>query len=239
VRKAGQRVRITGHLIDASTGNHIWADRFDGAIDDIVELQDQVASSVVGAIEPRLRQSEIERAARKPTERLDAYDLYLRALAQTYRYTAEGVGEAVVLLRRALAIDPSYGLAAAMVGRCLMLQRVQGWAAVSDDDIVDGVRVARQALEAARNDPDVMWQAAWRLFFFARETAMAVVVLDRALTLNHRSSLDDQRLGLRAAQPARGGDRSLRPGIAPKPVRSAWLFQRRRLGSRSSRCETL
>jgi len=189
VRKSGQRVRITGQLIDAATGNHIWADRFDGALDDIFELQEQVASSVVGAIEPRLRQSEIERAARKPTERLDAYDLYLRALARTYRYTAEGVGEAVVLLRQALAIDPSYAPAAAMVGRCLMLQRVQGWEAISDDDIAEGVRLARQALEAARDDPDVMWQAAWPLFFFAGERAMAAAVLDRALTLNPNAAL--------------------------------------------------
>ena len=84
VRKAGSRVRITGQLIDTTTGAHIWADRFDGALDDIFELQDQVASSVVGAIEPRLRQSEIDRAARKATENLDAYDLYLPALAQSH-----------------------------------------------------------------------------------------------------------------------------------------------------------
>jgi len=90
VRKASNRVRITAQLIDAITGNHIWADRFDGALDDIFDLQDRVASSVVGAIEPRLRLSEIERAARKPTERLDAYDLDLRALAQSYRFNEEG-----------------------------------------------------------------------------------------------------------------------------------------------------
>jgi TolB-like protein len=113
VRKAGNRVRITGQLIDATTSAHIWADRFDGALDDIFELQDQVASSVAGAIEPKLRQSEIERASRKPTANLTAYDLYLRALAQGYRYTEEGLAEAVVLARQALAIDPSYAPAAA------------------------------------------------------------------------------------------------------------------------------
>ena len=87
VRKAGTRVRITGQLIDTTTGAHIWADRFDGALDDIFELQDQVASNVAGAIEPKLRQSEIERASRKPAANLTAYDLYLRALAQSYRLT--------------------------------------------------------------------------------------------------------------------------------------------------------
>jgi hypothetical protein len=106
VRKSGQRVRISGHLIDASSGNHIWADRFDGALDDIFDLQDRVASSVVGSIEPRLRLSEIERASRKPTESLDAYDLYLRALAQVYRFTEEGFHEAVVLARQALRRKP-------------------------------------------------------------------------------------------------------------------------------------
>jgi adenylate cyclase len=124
VRKAGSRVRITGQLIDTTTGAHIWADRFDGGLDDIFELQDQVASSVAGAIEPKLRQSEIERARRKPIANLTAYDLYLRALAQSYRFTEEGFAEAVVLARQALAIDPSYAPAAAMVGWCRTHQRV-------------------------------------------------------------------------------------------------------------------
>src|ERR1700756_808357 len=115
VRKAGSRVRITGQLIDTTTGAHIWADRFDGALDDIFDLQDQVASNVAGAIEPKLRQSEIERASRKPTANLTAYDLYLRALAQAYRFTEDGLGEAVVLARQALAIDPSYVPAAAVI----------------------------------------------------------------------------------------------------------------------------
>src|SRR5499427_1806390 len=97
VRKAGNRVRITGQLIDTMTGAHIWANRFDAALDDIFEMQDHMASSVVGAIEPKLRQSEIERAARKPTESLDAYDLYLRALAQFNKLAAESHSEAVNL----------------------------------------------------------------------------------------------------------------------------------------------
>jgi hypothetical protein len=131
--------------IDTITGAHIWAERFDGAIDDIFELQDQVASNVAGAIEPRLRQSEIERASRKPTASLDAYDLYLRALAQSYRYSDEGFAKAVVFARQALAIDPSYAPAAAMVGWCRGLQRLQGWGALSDEDIGEACHLARQA----------------------------------------------------------------------------------------------
>src|SRR5262249_22443939 len=151
VRKASNRVRITGQLIDTATGAHIWADRFDGSLGDIFELQDQVASCVVGAIEPKLRFSEIERARRKPTGSLDAYDLYLRALAQSYRHCEEGLAEAVILLRRALAIDPGYAPAAALVGWCHMIQRVHGWGALSDASVAEGVRLARQALEADRD----------------------------------------------------------------------------------------
>ena len=184
VRKAGNRVRITGQLIDTTTGAHIWADRFDGAIDDIFELQDQVASSVAGAIEPKLRQSEIERASRKPTANLTAYDLYLRALAQSYRFTEEGLAEAIVLARQALAIDPSYAPAAAMVGWCRGLQRVQGWGAASANDVAEACRLARQALEAERDDAETIWQAAWTLFILAGEAAMAAAALDRALALN-------------------------------------------------------
>ena len=184
VRKAGNRVRITGQLIDTTTGAHIWADRFDGALDDIFELQDQVAATVAGAIEPKLRQSEIERAGRKPTEKLTAYDLYLRALAQSYRYTEAGVAEAIVLARQALAIDPSYTPAAALVGRCRIMQRVQGWGALSADDVAEACRLARQVLEAERDDAETISRAAGMLFQLAGEAAMAAAALDRALALN-------------------------------------------------------
>jgi TolB-like protein len=227
VRKLGNRVRITGQLIDATTGNHIWADRFDGALDDIFELQDQVASSVAGAIEPKLRQSEIERASRKPTASLNAYDLYLRALASSYRYTEEGFAEAVVLARQALAIDPSYAPAAALVGFCRGLQRLQGWGALSDEDIGEACRLARQALEAERNDADTIGLAAWTLFFLAGEAAMAAAALDRALALNPNAANAWTARGSRAVQPARGGDRSACAGTAPEPVRSVYLFPRR------------
>jgi adenylate cyclase len=181
-------VRITGQLIDTATGAHIWADRFDGALDDIFELQDQAASSVAGAIEPKLRQSEIERASRKPTANLTAYDLYLRALAQSYRFTEEGFAEAVVLARRALAIDPSYAPAAALVGWCRVLQRVRRWGALSDEDIAEACLLARQALEAERDDAETIWQAAFTLFFLAGEVSMAAAALDRALARNSNAA---------------------------------------------------
>jgi adenylate cyclase len=189
VRKAGNRVRITGQLIDTTTGAHIWADRIDGSLDDIFELQDQVASTVVGAIEPRLRLSEIERAARKPTESLDAYDLYLRAVAQTHKFTEESLREAVALAKNALAIDPSYVPATALIGWCRTLQRVQGWGSVSDAEIAEAVLLARQAIEVGRDDPDVLSLAGTTIIFLAGEPAAALAAIDRALALNPNSAL--------------------------------------------------
>ena len=110
VRKAANRVRITGQLIDASTGAHLWADRFDGALEDIFDLQDQVTASVVGAIAPKLEQAEIERAKRKPTESLDAYDYYLRGMASFHQWTREGNNEALPLFYKAIELDPRFRL---------------------------------------------------------------------------------------------------------------------------------
>ena len=189
VRKAGNRVRITGQLIDTATGAHIWADRFDGALDDIFELQDQVASSVVGAIEPRLRQSEIERAIRKPTGSLDAYDLYLRARSEFHKFTAQGMRQAVAFLQRALGIDPSCAPAAALIGLCRHFQRHRGLGgSVSDADVAEAVRLARHAIAVGKDDPDALWRAGFVLMVLAGEHARAASVIDRALALNPNSA---------------------------------------------------
>ena len=206
VRKSANQVRITGQLIDAVTGSHIWADRFDGALDDIFELQDRVAASVIGAIEPKLRQSEIERATRKPTESLDAYDLYLRALAQFYRYSEERVREAIALLRRALAIDPSCAPAAALIGWCWGFQRVQDWGPVSVAEAAEAVRLARLALEVGKDDPDALWMAGNTLSFFAGEHASGASAVDRALILNPNSAHAWMAKGLVSYQQNRSED---------------------------------
>src|SRR5262249_569845 len=140
VRKAGKRVRIAGQLINSATGAHIWADRFDGTLDDIFDLQDQVASSVVGAIEPRLRLAEIDRASRKPTESLEAYDLYLRALAQEYKRTRDSLAEAVRLLKRALELDPACTPAMALISGCRTLQRSRHLSPISGPEADAGNR---------------------------------------------------------------------------------------------------
>jgi TolB-like protein/class 3 adenylate cyclase len=188
VRKAQSRVRITGQLIDTATGAHIWADRFDGVLDEIFDLQDEVASSVVAVIEPRLRHSEIERASRKPTESLDAYDHYLRALAEFHKYSAESMREAIALLKRGLAIDPSYAPAAAMIGLCRGTQRSRGWEAVPDAEIAEGVRLAAKAIDTGKDDPDVLWMGGFTIAYVAGERATAASVIARALTLNPNSA---------------------------------------------------
>jgi TolB-like protein/tetratricopeptide (TPR) repeat protein len=189
VRKAGNRVRITGQLIDTTSGAHIWSDRFDGALDDIFELQDQVAIGVVGVVEPRLRLAEIERANRKPTQSLDAYDLYLRAIGRFHAHSREGALEAVDLLKRALAIDPTYAPAAALIGACHLARMAQGWGPpISEAEIEEIVRLARQAIQCGKDDPDTLWMAALSLSHLAGEDATAAHLLDFALTLSPNSA---------------------------------------------------
>ena len=189
VRKAADRVRITAQLIDASTGAHLWADRFDGSLEDVFDLQDNVASSVAGVIEPRLRQSEIERAIRKPTENLDAYDLYLRALAQLRKNTEEGTHEASVLAKRALEIDPLYLPAASLVAHCRSNQRLRGWGPITDADAAEALRLAKHTIESGNDDPDGLSYAGWAVAVLAGERTLGLRAIDRAVALNPNSSL--------------------------------------------------
>jgi adenylate cyclase len=188
VRKAGNRVRITAQLIDTTSGAHIWADRFDGALDDIFELQDQVASGVVGAIEPKLRQSEIERATRKPTESLDAYDLYLRALAAVHPHTSEGFENAVRQVERALEIDPSYAPAAALAAWCRVVQAARGWAWPTPELAATALQLARRAIDTGRDDPDALWMAGHAIAQFSGDHKAAAAAIERALVLNPNSA---------------------------------------------------
>jgi TolB-like protein/class 3 adenylate cyclase len=187
VRKAGTRVRITGQLIDTASSAHIWADRFDGALDDIFELQDQIAGSVVGAIEPKLRLAEIERAARKPTTSLDAYDLYLRALAEFHKLTPETYSAAARLLQQALEIDPSYLPAAGLIGWCRVRQRTGG--VVTQEEIADAVRLARHCIGSSKEEPDALWMAGFTIALLAGEHATGLNAIERALALNPNCAL--------------------------------------------------
>jgi TolB-like protein len=195
VRKAGNRVRITSQLINSATGAHIWADRFDGTLDDIFDLQDRVASSVVGAVEPRLRLAEIDRASRKPTGNLKAYDLYLRALAQEYKRTRDSLAEAIRLLKRALELDSAYAPAMALISGCRTLQRSRHWIPSSGPEVDEGIGMARQAISIASDDPNVLTTAGFALSFLVGDNDSALSALDRAIVLNPNCAL---AFGLRA-----------------------------------------
>src|SRR5262249_21785765 len=153
VRKAAGKVRITGQLIDAITGAHIWADRFERDLTDVFALQDEVTVAVVSAVEPKLRQTEIAMAARRRPDNLTAYDFYLRALQQHYLATREGVAEAMRLAHRALELDPRFGSVAALAGVCHMNNVLWSYAANPQFDRKEAVRLLRLALSLDDGDP--------------------------------------------------------------------------------------
>ena len=154
VRKAGNRVRISGQLIDAATGAHLWADRFDSQLEDIFDLQDRVTISVIGAISPQLERAEIERAKRKPTESLQAYDYYLRALACVYRFAREENIEALKLTKIAIGLDPEFAASYALGARCYIQRKGFGWRIDTvAQEIAEARRLARRALELDKDDP--------------------------------------------------------------------------------------
>jgi adenylate cyclase len=184
VRKGGSRVRITGQLIDAVTGTHLWADHFDGSLEDVFDLQDNIAISVAGVIEPALQVAEMRRSLERPTTDLTAYDLYLRALAVYFPITKEGIVEALGLLDRAIAIDPHYGPALSWAAMCHQRQVSDGWAEEPEINRRKGIDLARQALQVAQNDPGTLANAAQVLANFGEDIGAMLGLVDRALALN-------------------------------------------------------
>ncbi len=184
VRKAASRVRITGQLIDTSTGAHLWADRFDGAVADTFDLQDSVTSSVIGAIAPKLEQAEIERAKKKPTESLDAYDLYLRGLAGVYRWSREGVGEALQFFGKATACDPDFAAAYGMAAWCHFWRMVNGWMTDRAGEVAAACRLAAKATALGKDDAAALTFGGMALGMTSRDVEAGLAHIDRALALN-------------------------------------------------------
>jgi TolB-like protein/Flp pilus assembly protein TadD len=184
VRRAGSRVRIAGQLIDATTGAHLWAHRFEGAVDDIFELQDQVTASVVGSIAPRLEQAEIERALRKPTENLDAYDYFLRGMAAFHRWTRAGNAEALSNFHRAIALDPNFASAYGMAARCYPQRKAAGWVVDGAREVAEAERLARRAAELAGSDALALGTAGFALGYAAGELETGAALIERALQIN-------------------------------------------------------
>ena len=183
VRKAGGRVRIAAQLIDALTGTHLWADRFDGSLEDVFDLQDKVASSVAGVIEPALQAAETARSADRPTNDLTAYDLYLRAYAMVLS-SARQIPEALCLMEQAIERDPRYGPALAWAAHCCNRLLLDGRSEDPAADRLKGADFARRALEVAGDDPSMLANAALALAYFGEDIGAMMALVDRALALN-------------------------------------------------------
>jgi len=184
VRKAGSRVRITAQLIDALSGTHLWADRFDGSLRDVFDLRDEVASSVAGVIEPALRAAEIRRSSDRPTNDLTAYDLYLRALSHWGTYDEQRVLQALDLLGQAVERDPRYGPALAVAAHCHLLLAVSGSTENPETERRTSVDLARRALLIGPDDPDVLAPAAFVLGCFGEDIDVALGLIDHCCSLN-------------------------------------------------------
>ena len=187
VRKASGKVRIAGQLIDAITGAHIWADRFERDLTDVFALQDEVTVAVVSAIQPKIIQTEIALAARRRPENLTAYDYYLRALPQSYLATREGLAEAIRLAHRALELHPRFGGAATLAGLCHMRNVIIGYADDPQFDRREAVRLSRLALSLDDSDPDTLAAVAVISAFMVGDIESALEMADRAVALNPNS----------------------------------------------------
>jgi adenylate cyclase len=188
VRKAGGRVRITAQLIEAETDAHLWADRFDGSLEDVFELQDRVAISVAGVIEPTLQAAEIRRSAERPTNDLTAYDLYLRALALSFTWQRDAIIRSLDLLEQAIERDPHYGSALVDAAFRHFEMHVNGWSEKLEASRRKGIELAGRALQVTGDDPNVLSKAAYVLGYFGEEIDIVIGLLDRSLELNPSSA---------------------------------------------------
>jgi adenylate cyclase len=189
VRKTGNRVRITAQLLDATTAAHLWADHFDGTLEDIFQLQDNVASSVEGVIEPTLLAAEHRRSVQRPTDDLTAYDLFLQARVALYSASREGAIRALELAERALERDPNYGSALAVATRCHCHIYASGWTNDLEATRKEGIELARRALRVAGEDPFIIANAAIALALFGEDIATTIALVDHCLQLNPNFAL--------------------------------------------------
>jgi adenylate cyclase len=183
VRKAANRVRITGQLVDTATRVHLWADRIDGGLGDIFDLQDQVTEGVVGAIAPAIEKAEIERAKRKPTESLDAYDRYLRGLARLYQFASrQALDEALRLFNSAIELDPDFASAYGRAAFCYAHAKTNGWTSNTANEIAEVMRLTQRAVELGKDD--ALAASGWALVYVVRDLGAGAALIDRALALN-------------------------------------------------------
>jgi TolB-like protein len=189
VRRGANRLRFTAQLIDTMTGAQIWADRFEGELANVFELQDRFTESVVAAIEPNLQLAEIERIKNKSTANLDAYDLMLRAQQLEYEFTEGSLTAALDWLNKALKIDPSYAPAMALAAHCYTGRRIQGWTKDFSAETAEGLRLATRAVELGKDDANVLWMSAFSIWQLGRDLHRALELAHRSLRLNSNSAI--------------------------------------------------
>jgi TolB-like protein/class 3 adenylate cyclase len=189
VRKADNRVRITAQLVEATAGNHLWAERFDGTLDDIFELQDSITESVVGAIEPKLRKSEIARARRKRPENLDAYDWLLRSLPYIAAFTRQDLDSAKTFLDNAIALDPSYGEALARAAWTHAIKPAFGWSEAPEDDLRRALEYAQRALRAEPENPIALAYSAYATVLVRRDYETGANLVEKSLAIDPNAAM--------------------------------------------------
>jgi TolB-like protein len=188
VRKAGNRVRIAGELVDTSTGAQLWSHRFEGGLEDIFDLQDKVTASVVGSLAPKIESAEIERAMRKPTESLDAYDYYLRGMGIYNQWNREAGLEALSLFKRAIELDPKFAAAYGMAARCYSQRMTSGWMIDRAAEIAEAERLARRAAVLGRDDALALCTAGFALAYVVGKIEAGAALIEKALQLNPNSA---------------------------------------------------
>ena len=189
VRRGGNRVRFAAQLVEAANGAHIWADRFEGDLSDVFELQDRITESVVGAIEPKLLFAEVARLKQKPASSLDAYDLYLRALQLEYQCTEESLDEAIRFLDRAASLDPTLAPAMALASFCYAERAFQAWAKDFATEAAEAVRLANRAVELDPQNAEVLWMSAYAIAFLGGDVPRSKELFDRSLAINANSPM--------------------------------------------------
>ncbi len=184
IQRAGDRLRIGAQLVEAATGAHLWAERFDRVLHDVFALQDDVAAAVVGALPPRLETAEIARARRKPTESLDAYDLVLRGLAEHRRWTRDGVAAALPLYRASMALDRDFALAHSLASMCFHERCSNGWVTDREAEVGEALRLAHRAVELGRDDAAILARAASACALMGQDIEAAGDLIAEALALD-------------------------------------------------------
>jgi TolB-like protein len=189
VRRAGDRLRFSGQLIETGSGANIWADRFEGDMKDVFALQDRVTANVIAAIEPKLLHAEIERIKQKPASSLDAYDLLLRAQQFEFQYTETSLDDAIRCVEQALAIDPAYAPAMALAAYCYAERRNQGWVKNLDAEAAEGLRLSQHAVELEPENSTVLWMAGVACWWLVAEATRSRELFSRSLAINPNSAM--------------------------------------------------